>query len=1647
MSKSKMLLIILISFVPFFFGSFNHPQREDVKFNLSNHQTFSTDAKAFVTLFSPPQFKKYRIKLLKIDDQLKFVEAMNKKIFANQFDVVTTDGEHLLQFTSVVKEWNFFPSSPNHWMSYNIDLGIISKPGLYVVQAISDNKVAYAPVVVSNYSIVYKVSNNELLGFLSDNRTGRFQANAEFTLMSRGIDSVVNFSSNDEGIAFTKLDPKFETHAISQLIVKKNNEIILSNPYLYFSGERENLIAYVYTNQPVYRPGQEVNFKSIIRKQRGNELVNIDSKEFLVTIKSPRNNEVFSEEMRTNDFGSLAGNFKLDENAEIGDYIISFEGEGTTLFGSFNVEEYKKPEFKVTVQTTEKRYSRKDTINIKVNADYYFGSPVTNATVVVGVYRKAFWIPWWYWSEHNWFYDRFSKISYWNAQPQLINSVEGIVNDKGEFSFSYPIDEKEEQDFTYEFVATVTDQSRRAIMGAAETFVTRGAFNLSISTDKYFIKKNDNIEIRVDAIDFDRKPVLTDVKLIINRVEFKKNSFEETVATLNSKTNEKGRAAFNFKPEAEGFYRYAATAYDEKGNKISAHGSFYVVSENLSDFYQRPESGIEIVTDKESYNKGDTLSAFVFIPHKNVDVLLTFEINRIISHQKISVRENIFEVKQILTDEFSPSFNINVVYSFGGELHNQSKQVGVLAIDKFLNVVITPIKNVFKPGELAEYNIRVTDNLGNPIKNSELSIGIVDESIYAIRDEAIQSIQDFFYSPRYSFIPIYSSLTNFHFNSQSRSTTQLDNFFFDEIKKDEIKKARNITGSFSFSNRSVIHDDFNVLLIGNKEIFSVKTDKDFKFIFKNIPYGRYDLALIFNNGQVYNIRKINVESNEIKLREFSVEIDEIRNLLTVTQIAGNGREMISEVSADNVSFSKAISSEEKFVRPAVRENFSDAPFWNATILTDENGEAKISLNLPDNLTSWRATVRGITKDTKVGEAKNIVIARKDLLVRMETPRFFREDDKVKIATIVHNYLNEKKTVRIKFNVENLKLIGGTFANKNENLRIKNLQKNEFEFILQNNSEQRIDWEVEVVNPIGEASLYVEALTNEESDALKLSVPILPKGIKQVQSLNTEITEANKTETLVFNIPSGVDLRSASLSFSIAPSIGTKLLKSLDDLVAFPYGCVEQTMSRFLPAIIVDNTFRELNVPLKSKTITELPKVIEAGLDRLYSLQHRDGGWGWWQNDAANSFMTAYVLFGLNYVKNLGYKVDESVLSRGMNNLKNQIENYSETDLTTLAYMIYSYSQGVEKNKFPFNTKLSQLSERELPPYALALVGLTYLKLGDESKIKNILERINRNVNENGNLAFWGNENWKFIWQDDNVQTTAYSLKFLIAADPNSRLISKNVQWLISKLRGFSWNSTQQTAKVLFALTDYLKLTKELSPNYKVKVFVNENEVFSKQFTSENVFDEIKKIEINNSVTRKLNTGINRIKIIKEGEGKLYFSGLNNYFVKNNYQISDKYFDITRVYYELQPVSTPSGIIYVKEEFDGEINSGSDLFVKIKVKSKIDNPQYLMIEDMFPSGFEIVKNDEYYIIEGEPNYGNIINPRQGRFWRWFFADKEIRDEKITFFVTNGNNEMEFTYILKAQIPGSFTAMPTEAYLMYYPEVYGNNEMIDIKILDK
>ena len=92
--------------------------------------------------------------------------------------------------------------------------------------------------------------------------------------------------------------------------------------------------------------------------------------------------------------------------------------------------------------------------------------------------------------------------------------------------------------------------------------------------------------------------------------------------------------------------------------------------------------------------------------------------------------------------------------------------------------------------------------------------------------------------------------------------------------------------------------------------------------------------------------------------------------------------------------------------PVIREEFPDTAYWNPSLITNSEGRGQVTMTLPDSLTTWQVDVRGLTVDTKVGQAETQIVATKPLLIRPVTPRFLVSGDHVLMAAMINNNTTE-----------------------------------------------------------------------------------------------------------------------------------------------------------------------------------------------------------------------------------------------------------------------------------------------------------------------------------------------------------------------------------------------------------------------------------------------------------------------------------------------------------------------------------------------------------------------------------------------------------------------------------------------------------------
>ncbi|MCB1212148.1 MAG: hypothetical protein KDK97_22685, partial [Verrucomicrobiales bacterium] len=325
--------------------------------------------------------------------------------------------------------------------------------------------------------------------------------------------------------------------------------------------------------------------------------------------------------------------------------------------------------------------------------------------------------------------------------------------------------------------------------------------------------------------------------------------------------------------------------------------------------------------------------------------------------------------------------------------------------------------------------------------------------------------------------------------------------------------------------------------------------------------------------------------------------------------------------------------------PMIRDNFADTAVWLANVPTDLNGEAVISVALPDNLTTWKLRGWVMGPQTQVGEASVEVITRKNVLVRLQAPRFFVEKDEVVLSANVHNDLDTEQSVR-----GILELEGGSLEAMGKNLEQSKK--------IAAHGEARFDWRVKVVKA-GEAKVRVKALAQEDADAMEMTFPVLVHGTMKTDTWSMAVRPDGESAKITVSVPGERVPESTRLEVRYTPTLAIALVDALPFLADYPYGCTEQTLNRFVPSVVTLRVLKDLGVKLDAvverlkergpqgpdkvafekrlSSITEarVLKMARAGLARLEAMRGRDGGWGWFPGGRESSVhITAQVVHGL-----------------------------------------------------------------------------------------------------------------------------------------------------------------------------------------------------------------------------------------------------------------------------------------------------------------------------------------------------------------------------------------------------------------------------------
>jgi hypothetical protein len=1373
--------------------------------------------------------------------------------------------------------------------------------GVYLIEATDGTYKGYTVAIVTKIAVVERTVDGKAFLYVADRKTGAPVDQADVALWGDGMPQSSGKTGSD-GLAQLTYTVRGGAEGAEPenvwILARHGTDAAVVTPFGYGFGaqNQQQERDYIYTDRPVYRPSHTVHIKAIVRKELNDNLVLPDDRTLTMRVTGPDNKVVFNKELPVSAHGTVAADFDLASDAALGYYSIDFNRNGNSGYdsyevggsGSFYVEEYKKPEYQVTVKPATQRVLQGNSIQATIEAKYFFGEPVSGAKVTYVVHTSQHYL----WDE-----DEADENSDGDASAEETDEDQseygygeteqqehqGVLDANGQLSVTLPtrVDDKH-NDEDYRIEARVTDAANREVSGHSTVLATYGSFRVSVEPVSYVIENGKPAQVKVTARDYDAKPVQTAVHIAAVLEKWDSVTHERTetaVTSSDATTSADGTVLVNLPLSGSGDFEITASAQTPENRTVQ--GQTWVWIWNGAGAYYEPNAQAQIVADKKTYQLGDTAHLLLVTGLDESWAVVTTEGDSVQSQRVMHATGTSVAFDVPITQQSQPNLVVTAIIVHNDQIMTAQKSLSVPLTERTLTITATPQKTQYEPEDKASFDVKAVDSAGKPVQ-ADLSFGVVDEALYSVRPDTTRDIVASFYPKREVYL---EPQTSFEFYFEGEAGTK------------------------------------SPMLAG---------------------------------------------------------------------LAGLYHPRMAQVKPGS-----------DLVVPKVRKAFPDTAYWNPDVRTGADGHAHVEFNFPDALTTWRTTIRAMTDDGKAGGAVTRVLVRKNLIVRLAAPRFFRQGDETVLRVIAHNYLATAKDVTFALDVSGVDVLSGQ------------TQK----VTIPANGESYVDWRVKA-RVTGNATFTAKALTNEESDALEMTLPVLPYGVKQRAAGAGVVFSGAGQNQWPYSYPTGSDANSRALTITVAPSMAGTVFDALDYLTSYPWGCTEQTMSSFLPDLIVAQAVDKLHLksPIDRKTLDD---EVQAGMERLYSFQHDDGGWGWWPDDQSMVFMTAYVVSGLGQAESAGYTVDDQRIAKAEAWLTSTLNAHPDMVPDLRAYTVYALATTSGAPKDALDEAWS--TRDKLSDEGLALTGLA-LAAASDGRAKQAADLLEKKAHATDVDAYWAGtyDGLLDFWDDTSPETTAFALKLLLVEDRSSGLMPKAARWLTEHRDGDYWYSTKQTSMVIQGLTDYLAVSGELANTSDVEVLVNGTSVGKRHFGPEDAFAAPWRIKL--TAAQAANGG--QVTIRKSGNGITYWSAENNWYSadRKNFQQGQLSLNITRNYYLLQKrQDKPTDpITYDLVPLNGPVHVGDIVAVRLALGGT--SWKYLLAEDPIPAGTEFLPESGLYTINHKPDW-----------WADFFTRKEFHDDRAAFFNTNFSVHREYVYLLKVDNPGTFQISPADAGPMYQPNI--------------
>lgn len=1439
------------------------------------------------------------------------------------------------------------------------------------------------------------------------------------------------------------------------VVVKNGDDILDLRKYYNSGGSYYGNVHHTvefFTDRSIYRPGQVVYFKGIVMQKDANQIPSVASNHpVTIVVRDANYQEVETISLKSNDFGSVNGQFTLPSGGLTGSFTLD-AGFGQTRI---QIEEYKRPTFEVEIDTLTSAYALGQTVDLLGSAKTFAGSSIGDGTVSYTVYRKTIYPYWRY-------YRGYGSP---NGQQALIAQGKTVTDAQGLFSFPVELDggsdlnPKRKPSFHFEVIVDVTDISGETRSNTYTLYAGVSPYILSLELGEAVDKADLNL-ISLTAKNHAQQDAESTGTVEIFRLQsperyYRNRYWDEVDTTIITDGEYENVLAKYGKPETLDQSKWQV---DQKVREykysIKGKGNVKLDESLAAGTYKivvKSEGDIEIekiitVTDfegdkfpntkrlyhnmvKKSYQPGDWVTINFGSPNKTV-VMYSIESFGLKTQITDFTANNTEQLKFLVKDTDRGNIKVHLQYIHDNRVVNETIEVPVDWSSKDLKIRYETIRDNMLPGTEQEWKM-IVSGMDKDQLAAEVLVSMYDNSLDMFMPHDWNA----------SWYPNYNSRINYNTHGFTSLNLRNSNYQWNRVQ--------NVTR----------------------------------------PQIRYPRLMEFLLMQDYGRRTMKRSSDAMMMKsqaapamaeEEGMMMD--ADVSTESYAAGNSIEKDGNVSDDAKQ-----GTQTKQV--SIRKNLNETVFFFPTLKTDKEGSLIFSFKMNEALTSWKLQTFAHTKNLQYGLDSRKVKTSQPLMIFPNKPRFLRQGDEIEITAKVANLSkgNQAGKAEIKFfDALTMEEVTDQFLNGT----------NTSAFAMEAGASDVVSWKCNVPSDLQTAIMYrITAASADHTDGEENTVALLSNRQLVTETIPMHIKGRTKKS---FTMKSLSDKSKTADPFKYTVELTSHpvwyAIQALPYMMEYPHECTEQIVNRYYSnalANTVANAHPRLrnvfdrwkdtdsdallsnlskNQELKSALLEETPWVRAAqseeaqkrNIGLLFDLnrmsnemnqtwrmleqrQMGNGGFPWFPGGRDSWYITQYLLEDLGHLRQLGIEdfSDDGLITKAVQYIDARLlENYEikkdDKGGAYLTHMVVHYMY--VRSFFPNVSKSNQLQEaldfyhgqarshwNKKGIYLQGMMGLAFHRDGIEKETVNKIEAsLKERALTNDELGtYWRTDNG-FYWHQLPIETHALLMEFFAFVDDDADFAENTKIWLLKQKQTTNWKTTKATSAAIYALL--------LNKEQKISDWVIESDMVEMKVGGEAIAIDKGSIEAGTGYYKKswnddqVKSDMGTIEINNPNKSVAWGAAYYQYWeqLDNIISYEDNPLTIQRDIYKIEMTDQGEKAITVNKS--DAVSTGDKIRVRLKIV--VDRPmEYVHLKDMRASGMEPVDVISKYKWQDGLGY--------------YQSTKDLASHFFISYLPVGTYVIE--YDMRASIPGSFSTGIANIQSMYAPEFGAHSEGRVVKIV--